>query len=81
MRKSVGQAPTVERRTKATKETCQTYSDIGAEQDNHNVGRDPTGSERVKCGTCFYVFLCHVVRGCLRNCTASLRLLGGFFQI
>jgi hypothetical protein len=42
MRKSVGQAPTVEQENKRNKKTCRTSSDIGAEQENH------IGSERVK---------------------------------
>jgi hypothetical protein len=29
-------------RTNTTKKTCRTSSDIGAEQENHNVGRGPT---------------------------------------
>jgi hypothetical protein len=41
-RKTVGQAPTAERENKRNKKTCQTSSDIGAEQENHNVGRGPT---------------------------------------
>jgi hypothetical protein len=44
MRKSIGQALTAERANKYNKKTCWTSSDIGAEQENHNVG----GSERVK---------------------------------
>jgi hypothetical protein len=42
MRKSVGQAPTAERENKHNEKTCRTSSDIGAEQENHNVGRGPT---------------------------------------
>jgi hypothetical protein len=42
MRKSVGQAPTVERVNKRDKNTCRTSSDIGAEREDHNVGRGPT---------------------------------------
>jgi hypothetical protein len=42
MRKSVGQTPTAERENKCNKKTCRTSSDIGAEQENHNVGRGPT---------------------------------------
>jgi hypothetical protein len=42
MRKSVGQAPTAERENKRNKKTCRTSSDIGVEQENHNVGRSPT---------------------------------------
>jgi len=41
MRKSVGQAPTAERAHKRKKK-CRTSPDIGAEQENHNVGRGPT---------------------------------------
>jgi hypothetical protein len=42
MRKSVGQALTAKREKKRNKKMCQTSSDIGAEQENHNVGRGPT---------------------------------------
>jgi hypothetical protein len=44
MRKSVGQAPTAERANKRNKKKkpCRTSSDIGAEQENHNVRRGPT---------------------------------------
>jgi hypothetical protein len=42
MRKSVGQTPTAERENKRNKKKCRTSSDIGAEQENHNVGRGPT---------------------------------------
>jgi hypothetical protein len=38
MRKSVGQAPTAGRANKRNKTTCRTSSDIGAEQENHDVG-------------------------------------------
>jgi hypothetical protein len=41
-RKSVGQAPTAERENKCNKKKCRTSSNIGAEQENHNVGRGPT---------------------------------------
>jgi hypothetical protein len=41
MRKSVGQAPTVEQENKRNEKTCRTSSDIGAEQENY-VGRGPT---------------------------------------
>ena len=40
-KKSVGQAPTVERANKRKKK-CQKSPDIGAEWENHNVGRGPT---------------------------------------
>jgi hypothetical protein len=42
IRKSVGQTPTAERENKRNKKKCRTSSDIGAEQENHNVGRGPT---------------------------------------
>jgi hypothetical protein len=42
MRKRVGQAPTAERENKRNEKTCRTSSDIGAEQENHNVRRGPT---------------------------------------
>jgi hypothetical protein len=42
IRKSVRQAPTAERENKRNKKMCRTSSDIGAEQENHNVGRGPT---------------------------------------
>jgi hypothetical protein len=41
-KKSVGQAPTAERVKKRKKKKCRTSPDIGAEWENHNVGRDPT---------------------------------------
>ena len=41
-KKSVGQAPTAERANKRTKKKCRTSPDIGAEWENHNVGRGPT---------------------------------------
>jgi hypothetical protein len=41
-RKSVGQALTAEQENKRNKKTCRTSSDIGAEQENHNVGQGPT---------------------------------------
>jgi hypothetical protein len=40
MRKSVGQAPTAGEQTQ--QKTCRTSSDIGAEQENHTVGRVST---------------------------------------
>jgi hypothetical protein len=40
MRESVGQAPTVGEQTR--QKLCRTSSDIGAEQQNHTVGRGPT---------------------------------------
>jgi hypothetical protein len=42
MRKRVGQATTAERENKRNKKKCRMSSDIGAEQENHNVGRGPT---------------------------------------
>jgi hypothetical protein len=39
-RKSVGQAPTAGEQTQ--QKPCRTSSDIGAEQENHTVGRDST---------------------------------------
>jgi hypothetical protein len=42
MRESVGQTPTAERENKHNKKMCRTSSDIGAEQENHNVRRGPT---------------------------------------
>jgi hypothetical protein len=39
-RKSVGQAPTAGEQTQ--QKPCQTSSDIGAEQENHTVGRGST---------------------------------------
>jgi len=42
MRKSVEQAPTAERAHKRNKKTCRTSPDIGAEEENHNVGQGPT---------------------------------------
>ena len=41
MRKSVGQAPTAERANKRKKKSCRMSPDIGAEWENHNVGRGP----------------------------------------
>jgi hypothetical protein len=42
-RKSFGQAPTAEWENKRNKKkTCRTSSDVGVEQENHNVGRGPT---------------------------------------
>ena len=40
MRKSIGQAPTAGEQTQ--QKPCRTSSDIGAEQENHTVGRGPT---------------------------------------
>jgi hypothetical protein len=40
MRKSVGQAPTAGERTQ--QKPCRTSSDMGAEQENHTVGRGLT---------------------------------------
>jgi hypothetical protein len=40
MRKSVGQASTAGEQTQQN--PCRTYSDIGAEQENHSVGRGST---------------------------------------
>jgi hypothetical protein len=40
MRKSVGQAPTAGEQTQ--QKPSRTSSDIGAEQENHTVGRDST---------------------------------------
>jgi len=40
MRKSTGQAPTAGEQTQ--QKPCRTSSDIGAEQENHTVGRVPT---------------------------------------
>jgi hypothetical protein len=40
MRKNVGQAPTVGEQTQ--QKPCRTSSDIGAEQENHAVGRGLT---------------------------------------
>ena len=40
MRKSVGQAPTAGEQMQ--QKLCQTSSDIGAEQENHTIGRGPT---------------------------------------
>jgi hypothetical protein len=42
MRKSVGHTPTAERENKRNKKIRRTSSDIGAEQENHNVGQGPT---------------------------------------
>jgi hypothetical protein len=39
MRKSVGQAPTAGEQTQ--QKPCRTSSDIGAELENHTVGRSP----------------------------------------
>jgi hypothetical protein len=36
------QTPTAERANKRNKKKCRTSSDIGKEQENHNVGRGPT---------------------------------------
>ena len=41
-KKSVGQAPTAERANKRKKKKCRTSPDIGAEWEDHNVGRGPT---------------------------------------
>jgi hypothetical protein len=40
MRISVGQAPTASEQTQ--QKPCQTSSDIGAEQENHTIGRGST---------------------------------------
>jgi len=40
MRKSIGQAPTAGEQTQ--QKPSPTSSDIGAEQENHTVGRGPT---------------------------------------
>jgi hypothetical protein len=49
MRKSVGQAPTAGQQTQ--QKPYRTFSDIGAEQENHSVGRGPTyDRKRVKKG-------------------------------
>jgi hypothetical protein len=40
MRKSVGQAPTAGKQTQ--QKPCRTSSDIGAELENHTVGRGST---------------------------------------
>jgi hypothetical protein len=39
MKKSVGQVPTAGKQTQ--QKPCRTSSDIGAELENHTVGRDP----------------------------------------
>ena len=42
MRKSVEQAPTAEQAHKRNKKTCRASPDIGAEEEDHNVGQGPT---------------------------------------
>jgi hypothetical protein len=44
MRKSVGQAPTAGGQTQ--QKLCQTSPDIGAEQENHTVGRGSTYDQK-----------------------------------
>jgi hypothetical protein len=44
MRKSVGQAPTASERTQ--QKPCRTFSDIGAELENHVVGRGPMEDQK-----------------------------------
>jgi hypothetical protein len=44
MRKSVGQAPTAGEQTQ--QKPCRTSSDIGAELENHTVGRGPMQDQK-----------------------------------
>jgi hypothetical protein len=44
MRKSVAQAPTAGEQTQ--QKPCRTSSDIGAELENHTVGRGPTNDRK-----------------------------------
>ena len=50
MRKSIEQAPTAERAHKRNKKTCRTSPDVGAEEENHNVGRGLTDQKGLNRG-------------------------------